>query len=227
MREFESWPRLLGALQRLAWCRAVLRHELCCGVISAGPAAQQGHEMHAHSLGQQQEQLVLSLDIAEMVIEMLGPAAGCGKAMATRGGRIGRAADNSVLCKDAQERVQELWAQRGLQLSAQVEAELFSTGNGEGNDVIAKCVMCHIQTSRWCAGCESTGGHSNLITGLNLPSIGNDFGDQEDDDDEEAAKLVPRQPLRYCEGSVFTSKPDEAPAVVEENHRPWWTISAR
>ena len=201
MREFASWPRLLGALQRLAWCRAVLRHELCCGVTisvasdvasgvaSGEPAAHQGHELHAHTLGQQQEQLVLSLDLAEMVIEMLGPAAGCGKEMATRGGKIGRAADNSVLCKDAQERVQDLWARRGLQLSAQVKAELFSTGRGKGEksdgndddddaDVIAKCVMCHIQTSRWCAGCGETGGHSSATTGLHLPSIGDDFDEQ-------------------------------------------------
>jgi hypothetical protein len=130
----------------------------------------------------------LSLDLAEMVVEMLAPATGCAKELATRSGRIGRAADNNVLCKDAQERIEELWAARGSQLSAQVEAELFSAVKQQGDrklnhdksyrvedvDVIAECVMCHIKTSRWCAGCavDASGTQTNSISGLRLPTIG-------------------------------------------------------
>jgi hypothetical protein len=201
MKEFVAWPRLVGAHQRLAWCRAVLRHDFCCGVVNeCNSALHAPHELHGSVVGtiaasgevqgQDQRRLAqvfLSLDLAEMVVEMLAPATGCAKELATRSGRIGRAASNNVLCKDAQERIEKLWAARGSKLSAQVEAELFAAAKRQRDrkinndkdhgvedvDVVAKCVLCHIKTSRWCAGCAGVPGtHTNLISGLRLPTTG-------------------------------------------------------
>ena len=185
MRELLTWPRFIGALQRLAWCRAVLRHDCCCGLINKPHSDPIMQACDGQSRAPRREQVFLSLDLAEMVVEMIAPAAGCAKTLATRSGRIGRAANSSVVFKDAQERIEKLWAARGSKLSAQVEAELFSTSkrqekrpgncdeNGEDDDVdvIAKCVMCHIKTSRWCAGCAE-GSHTKLARGLALPAIG-------------------------------------------------------
>ena len=53
----------------------------------------------------------------------------------------------------------------------------------------------------------------------------------DDDDDKEASTPVVRQPLRYCEGSVFTTslqpKPPDNTADLTEVARPWWTIAAK
>ena len=258
MREFLAWPRFIGALQRLAWCRAVLRHDVCCGVTRESDSDSAVQCDGEGRRPRRRAQVFLSLDLAEMVVEMVAPADGCAKTLATRSGRIGRAANNSVVFKDAQERIEELWAARGSKLSAQVEAELFSTGPRQDNrlgncdetsgeddaDVIAKCVMCHIKTSRWCAGCAE-GSHTKLFSGLALPTIGEsletvqnahfrtfltrssndglkflsapavcDLGTGGDPSDP--SDRTRHTTLRYCEGSVFTQSRTQNNVVAQD-----------